>query len=307
MKNRYLLTALIFLALLSLFLGLSGFAGRGLKIMVISRIPRVMSLIMAGMSMSISGLIMQRITRNRFVSPTTAATVDAAKGGVLAVLILFPKASSLLKMSLVFAFALAGTFLFMAILKRVKFKHAIFIPLLGIMLGSIFDALTTFVAYRYDLIQNISSWLLGNFSLIMQGRYELLYLSVPLLILAYLFAHQFTVAGLGEEVAVNLGLNYRLVVNIGVTLVALLSALVIITAGRIPFLGLIVPNLVTIYYGDNLKASIGATALLGAAFLLAADLLGRVVIPPYEIPIGLTVGAAGSIMFLYLIFRGQAA
>ncbi len=275
--------------------------------MVISRIPRVMSLIMAGMSMSISGLIMQRITRNRFVSPTTAATVDAAKGGVLAVLILFPKASSLLKMSLVFAFALAGTFLFMAILKRVKFKHAIFIPLLGIMLGSIFDALTTFVAYRYDLIQNISSWLLGNFSLIMQGRYELLYLSVPLLILAYLFAHQFTVAGLGEEVAVNLGLNYRLVVNIGVTLVALLSALVIITAGRIPFLGLIVPNLVTIYYGDNLKASIGATALLGAAFLLAADLLGRVVIPPYEIPIGLTVGAAGSIMFLYLIFRGQAA
>ena len=211
------------------------------------------------------------------------------------------------KMGIVFLFALAGTFLFMYILRKIKFKNAIFVPLLGIMIGNIFDSLTTFVAYRHDLIQNISSWLMGNFALVIQGRYELLYLSVPLLIVAFIFARQFTIAGMGEEFAVNLGLNYRFVVNVGVAIVALLSSVVLITAGRIPFLGLIIPNVIAMYYGDNLKNSLGATALLGAVFLLTCDLLGRIVIAPYEIPIGLTVGTLGSIIFLYLLFRGERA
>lgn len=304
-RSVYLLVPLILLTFVSLFLGLKDFPGQARQIIALSRLPRVLSIILAGMSMSIGGLIMQQIAKNRFVSPTTASTVDAAKAGVLASQILFPQASSLGKMVVVFFFALAGTFLFMAILRRIKFKNAVFIPLLGLMLGGIIDSLTTFVAYRYDLIQNINSWLMGNFSMVTQGRYELLYLSLPLLAVAFLFAHQFTIAGLGEEFAVNLGLNYNFIVNLGVTIVALLSALVIITAGRIPFLGLIVPNVASLYYGDNLKASITATALLGSVFLLAADLLGRVIIAPYEIPIGLTVGVLGSMIFLFLIFRSE--
>lgn len=255
--------------------------------------------------MSISGLIMQQITRNKFVSPTTATTVDAAKLGVLVSLLVIPGASSLGKMVVVFIFALVGTFLFMGLLRKIKVRNAILIPLVGIMLGNIIDSLTTFLAYRFDLVQNVSSWLMGNFSMIVQGRYELLYFSVPLLVVAYVYAHQFTIVGMGEDFALNLGLNYQRVVNLGVTIVALLSALVIITAGRIPFLGLVVPNIVALYYGDNLQKSIGATALLGAVFLLAADLVGRIVIAPYEIPIGLTVGTMGSVLFLYLVLRGN--
>lgn len=314
MKHSVLSVLLILFSFLSLFIGVSDFTvvdlftgnQEGISILVISRIPRLLTIIMAGMSMSISGLIMQQITRNKFVSPTTAATVDSAKLGVLIALLLFPGVSSLGKMLVVFMFAQVGTFLFVGILRKIKVRNAIIVPLIGIMLGNIIDSLTTFLAYHFDLVQNVSSWLMGNFSMIVQGRYELLYLSVPLLIVAYIYAHQFTIAGMGEDFALNLGLNYERVVNLGVTIVALLSALVIITAGRIPFLGLVVPNISALYYGDNLQQSIGVTTLLGAVFLLACDILGRVIIAPYEIPIGLTVGTIGSLLFLYLVIRGNS-
>lgn len=305
LRKRYLILLLIVFAMATLGMGLQGLDQYVMQIMVISRIPRLLTVILVGMSMAIAGLIMQQISRNRFVSPTTAGTVDAAKGGVICTLLFFPGASPLLKMLIVFLFAMAGTFLFMFVLRRIKFKNVIFVPLLGIMFGNIFNSITTFVAYRHDLVQNISAWLMGNFALVTQGRYELLYLSIPLLGIAFFFAHQFTIAGMGEEFAINLGLNYKFVVNVGVGLVALLSALVVVTVGQIPFLGLIVPNIITIFYGDNIKGNLTAAALLGAVLLLGADLLGRVLIAPYEIPVGLTLGTVGSMLFLYLIFRGE--
>ncbi len=313
MKNRYLLIILVILSIFSLFIGVSDLrlshilSGQTEKIQVVvsSRIPRLISIIIAGMSMSIAGLILQRLSGNKFIAPSTAATVDSAKFGVLVSLILFPTIGSVGRMLVAFVFALAGTFLFMGILRRIKLKDAIFIPLIGIMLGNIIDSITIFVAYRYDLIQNISTWLMGNFATVIKGRYELLYLSIPLLFIAYMYANKFTIAGMGKDFAANLGLKYNQVINVGLAIVALISAIVIITVGRIPFLGLVVPNIVSLYRGDHLKKSIGTTALLGAVFLLACDIFGRVVIFPYEISIGLTVGVIGSFIFLYLVFRGQ--
>src|SRR5690606_4969094 len=124
--------------------------------------------------MSICGLIMQSLSRNKFVSPTTAGTMDSARFGVLVSLLLFTSASPLQKMIVAFIFALLGTFIFMKILENIKFKDAIFIPLVGLMFGSIVNSLSTFFAYKYDLIQNMSAWLQGDFSLIMKGRYELM-------------------------------------------------------------------------------------------------------------------------------------
>src|SRR5699024_8436565 len=138
------------------------------------------------------------------------------------------------------------------------------------------------------------SWLQGDFSMIMKGRYELLLISLPVLLVAYLFANRFTIAGMGEEFAVNLGLNYKRIVNIGLIIVALITSLVVLTVGMIPFLGLIIPNIVAIYNGDNLKKNLSHTALLGAVFVLFCDILGRVIIYPYEISIGVMVGVIGS-------------
>ncbi|MED4017575.1 MULTISPECIES: ABC transporter permease [Sutcliffiella] len=311
MKRRYLIILLIILSIISLFIGVKNITPLDLiywrddevQIFLISRVPRLVSIIIAGVSLSICGLIMQQLTRNKFVSPTTAGTMDSARLGVLVSLMLFTSASMFQKMIVAFIFALLGTFIFMKILEKVKYKDAIFIPLVGLMFGNIIGSITTFFAYKNDLIQNMSSWLQGNFSLIMQGRYELLYISIPLMAIAYLYANRFTVAGMGEEFAVNLGMNYKRVVNIGLIIVALVATLVLLTVGMIPFLGLIVPNIVSLYQGDNLKKNLSHTALIGAIFVLVCDILGRTIIYPYEIPIGLTVGVIGSGMFLYLLMR----
>lgn len=314
MKTWYLVLAFIISSFISLFVGVSHITPLDLldiqseetQIFLISRVPRLMAIILSGASMSIAGLIMQQLSRNKFVSPTTAGTLDATRLGILVAMLLFANATLFQKMLVAFIFALLGTLLFMQILNRIKFKDAIFIPLVGIMFGNILSSITTFFAYQADVIQNMSAWLQGDFSMIMKGRYELLYISIPVLIITYLFANRFTLAGMGEDFAKNLGLAYERIVNIGLILVALVTVTVVLTVGTIPFLGLIIPNIVSILKGDNLQKTLPHTALLGATFLLICDILGRVIIYPYEISISLMVGVIGSGIFLYLLFRRKA-
>lgn len=313
MKNFLMLLALLVLSIFSLLIGVSdvslidifNLSNEGLNIMLLTRLPRLVSIIVAGVGMSISGLIMQQISRNKFVSPTTATTVDSAKLGVLVALIIFSDASPVNKMLIAFAFSMAGTFLFMYVLRRIKFKNIVFVPLVGLVLGSIIDSISTYMAYSFDLIQNVNTWLMGDFSMIIKGRYELLYISIPLIIVAYIYANKFTIVGMGEEFSINLGLNYDQILNIGIGIVAMITSLVLITVGRIPFLGLIIPNIVTIFMGDNMKKNIIPTALFGAIFLLLSDILGRLIIYPYEVSISLIVGVIGSLIFLLLLKRGD--
>ncbi|MGX4587896.1 ABC transporter permease [Paenibacillus chitinolyticus] len=315
MKKRYLVIALIVLSVASIFIGVKDISPLDLfnlsddkvHILLVSRLPRLISILIAGMSMSVIGLIMQQLSRNKFVSPTTAGTMDAARFGILVAMMLFTSAGPLEKMLVAFVFALLGTFIFMKILDRVKYKDTIFIPLVGLMFGNIVSSITTFFAYKNNLIQNMSSWLQGDFSMVMKGRYEIMYISIPVLVIAYLYANRFTIAGMGEEFSTNLGMKYKQVVNIGLVIVALVSSVVILTVGTLPFLGLIIPNIVTLYMGDNLKRALPHTALLGAVFVLFCDILGRIIIFPYEISIGLTVGVIGSGIFLYMLLARRKA
>ncbi|RKL66401.1 iron ABC transporter permease [Salipaludibacillus neizhouensis] len=311
MKLKYLIFLLIVVAFSSLFIGVSPLSPMDLFSMTdqqshifwTSRIPRLVSIIIAGTGMSIAGLIMQQLTRNKFVSPTTAGTMDSARLGILVSMMVFASAGPITRLLVAMAFAIAGTFLFMKILDKVKFKDPIFIPLVGLMFGNIIGSITTFFAYKYDLIQNMSAWLQGNFATTMSGNYETLYIAVPLVFLSYMFANRFTLAGMGEDFSKNLGLNYRQVVNLGLIIVAIITSTVVITVGMIPFLGLVVPNIVTIFRGDNIRKNLPHTAALGAVFVLICDMLGRIIIFPYEIPIGLTVGVIGSGLFLFLLLR----
>lgn len=311
MKKRYLLIVLVILSFISLFLGAKDISiisilqghTENLQVMIISRVPRLISILVAGMGMSICGLIMQQISQNKFVSPTTGATIDFAQLGILITMIFLPSAGVMQKTMISFLFALGGTFLFMTFLRKLKIKNIIFVPLVGIMFGNVVGAVTTFLGYKFDLLQSVNSWTQGNFSMILKGNYELLYLSIPLILVAVFYANKFTVAAMGEDFAKNLGLDYKKVVNIGLIIIALVTVMVVITAGSIPFIGLIVPNIVSLYKGDNVKDNIWHTALFGALFVLVCDMIGRVVIYPYELPIGLTVGVIGSIVFLYMILR----
>lgn len=311
MKLYQLILLFLCLACISLFVGVQDLSilqlfhltDEQVHTLVSSRLPRLVSIVLAGMSLSLCGFIMQSMTRNKFVSPTTAGTMDWAKLGILVAMLVFTQANPLMKMGIAFLFTLAGNLLFLKILRHIKVNDTIYVPLVGLMFGGIVSSISTFIAYKYDLIQNVSAWLQGDFSLIVQGRYELLYVSVPLLIIAYLYADRFTVAGMGESFAVNLGLTYKRVMAVGLVIVSMITSVTILTVGMLPFLGLIIPNIVSIYRGDHLKKSLPHTALLGAIFVLICDVLGRVIIYPYEISVGLMVGIIGSAIFLYMLLR----
>ncbi|MCG3401807.1 ABC transporter permease [Staphylococcus massiliensis] len=275
------------------------------NILYASRIPRTMSIIICGSSLALAGLIMQQMLQNKFVSPTTAGTMEWAKFGILISLILIPTSSTLLKLILAICFSLLGTFLFVRLVELIKFKDVIFVPLLGIMMGAVVSSFTNFFALRTNAVQSLGNWMHGNFAIIMSGRYEVLYLSIPILVLTYIFANQFTIAGMGKDFSQNLGLNYQFIINLGLFFTSIITALVVVTVGTLPFLGLIVPNIVSIFKGDHLKAALPHTAMLGAIFVLISDVIGRLVVYPYEVNIGLTIGVFGTVIFIMLLIRGR--
>ena len=274
-----------------------------LDLILISRIPRTMALILAGIGMSVSGVIMQQMTQNKFVAPTTAGTLEAAKMGLLIFMIFAPTSGTIVKMALAFAFTFGASMLFLAIVRRIRHRNVVFVPIVGLMFGGIIGSISTIAAVRLNIVQDTNAWMMGDFSGILAGRYELIYISLPAILLTYLYANKFTVIGMGEEFATNLGLNYNAIMNIGLFTVSLTVSAVVITAGAIPFLGLIVPNVVSLLFGDNLKKTLPLVALSGAIFLLVADILGRLVIYPFEVPIGVTVSIIRSVIFLILILK----
>ncbi|MCZ7486762.1 ABC transporter permease [Rhizobium rhizogenes] len=316
MKSLSLISALLLaltLAIVSLFVGVSNVSlttlfspdtsADALRVLLVSRIPRTLALILAGSSMAIAGLIMQMLVRNRFVEPSTAGTTESAGLGLLVVTLFAPETPIFGKMLVAAVFALAGTALFLRILRQVPLRDVLLVPLIGIMLGGVISAVTTFFAYRFDLLQSLGAWMTGDFSGVLRGRYELLWVGFIFAIAAYLAADRFTVAGMGRDFTTNLGLNYRRVMALGLTIVSLVSAVVVVTVGMIPFLGLIVPNVVSLMIGDNMRRSVPWVATLGAVFVLSCDIIGRTVRAPYEIPIGTVVGVIGSVLFLYLLLR----
>lgn len=272
-------------------------------IFLISRVPRALALFLAGSAMSVAGLIMQMLTQNRFVEPSIAGTTQSASLGLLLIMVVYPAAPIGVKMLTAALFALLGTLLFMLLLRRIRIKSPLMVPLTGIMLGSVFSAVTTFLAMEFDLLQSLGSWQSGDFSGVLMGRYELLWLVGVLTLLACLVADRFTVAGMGQEFSLNVGLNYQQVMLLGMAIIALISGVVVVVIGMLPFLGLIVPNVVSLILGDNLRRTLPWVCLGGGGVVVLCDMLGRLLIYPFEIPVSVILGVLGAITFLLLILR----
>lgn len=251
--------------------------------------------------MATAGLIMQQLAMNKFISPTTGATVQSTQLGILLAIIFIPTATLSQKMIFAFLTALVGTYVFVWFMQKIKYKSVVMIPLVGIMFGNIITGITTYFAYRHNLVQALSSWLVGDFSLIIRGRYEVVYIVLPLLVIAFIYANHFNIVGMGESFSKNLGINYNLFLFFGLSITSLITAGIVVTVGTIPYLGLIVPNIVSIYKGDKLRKNIMDVALFGAVFTLFSDMLGRLINYPYEIPINLMVGILGSALFVFLL------
>ena len=300
MKSFYYSLGLVFLAcmiVVSLFVGAGQLNMQAVwndpemrDIFFISRVPRTLALLLAGSAMSVAGLIMQLLTQNRFVEPSLAGTTQSASLGLLVVMIAVPGATIFTKMVVASLFALAGTFLFMMLLQRIVLKSALVVPLVGIMLGAVISSITTFGAMYFDLLQALGSWESGDFSGVLQGRYELLWLVGALTLVACWIADRFTVAGMGREFSVNVGLNYRQVMMMGLSIIAIVSGVVVVVVGSLPFIGLIVPNLISMMMGDNVRKTIPWVCLLGGGLVLCCDIISRVIRYPFEIPVSVILG-----------------
>ena len=310
-RSTLLLAAVLVLcSVLSLFIGVVNFSvsdvlngnWEALEILVLSRLPRLLAILCTGMGMSVAGLIMQQLCMNKFVSPTTGATISSAQLGILFAFLFMPGSTLWVRAGFAFVSAIAGTWIFVAFIQRIQFKDVVMVPLVGIMFGNVIGGITNYLAYKYEMTQALSSWLVGHFSLVMKGRYELVILVVPLVLAAFLFANHFNIVGMGKDFSKNLGVPYNAVLFLGLTIAAMISASIVVVAGSISYIGLIVPNLVTMFKGDKLRGTLADTALFGALFLLVCDMLGRIVIAPYELPIELIVGILGSLIFIGLLW-----
>ena len=300
---------LLLLSAVSLFIGVLDVSLKGLlsgdtetiKIFFISRLPRLLAILCTGTGMSVAGLIMQQLCMNKFVSPTTGATISSAQFGILIAFIFMPGSTLWSRAIFAFIFAVLGTWIFVAFIQKIQFKDVVMVPLVGIMFGNVVTGLTNFLAYKYEMTQALSTWLVGHFSMVLRGRYEIVYLVVPLVILAFVYANHFNIVGMGKDFSKNLGVHYNLILFMGLTIAAMITAAIVVVVGSISYIGLIVPNIVVMFKGDRIRGTLIDTALFGSIFVLLCDMVGRSVIRPYELPIELIVGVIGSIIFIVML------
>jgi len=282
---------------------LASFSDAAWLTLTASRLPRLAALVLTGVGLAVCGVILQHVVRNRFVEPATTGGLEAAKLGILISLSVSPAGGAAVRMALALAFCLVASLVYVAIIARLRLRNTILVPVIGLMYGSVLGALAEFYAYGRNMLQSMQGWLLGDFSKIVQGNYEIVWLILPVVGAAYLFAHRFTVLGMGSDMATSLGISYRAMVTLGLLLVSTTVAATVVAVGAIPFVGLVVPNVVALRQGDNLARTLPSVALGGASLVLACDILGRLLIYPFEVPIGLTMGGIGGLLFLLLIVR----
>ena len=274
-----------------------------MQLLAVSRLPRTLAAVLSGAGLAIAGLIMQTLSRNRFVEPATAGTAQSAELGILLVTLLFPAAALWAKTLVAGGAALLGTSVFLATAHRLPPQQPFLVPLFGIVYGGVIGAVATFAAWQADLLQFLSVWANGEFSGVLRGRYELLWIAALMVALAWIVADRLTIMALGREASIGLGIDYARMMQIGLVIVSVITALAVVVVGMIPFVGLAVPNIVSRVMGDNVRGTLGWVAAGGAGLVLVCDIAGRLIRYPYEIPVGTVMGVVGGAVFLWLLFR----
>lgn len=298
-----LVVALLLMA--SLLVGVYDLAGgeSGSEMFWITRVPRTLALMLAGAAMATSGLVMQMLTQNRFVDATTSGTTEWAALGLLLTVLLLPDVGLVGRMVIASCFAFVGAMLFMLILRRIVIRTTLVVPLIGIMLGAVVSAVTTFLAAQFNLLQMIGTWFMGSFTSVVRGRYEVLWVVAIVTLLVFLIADRITVAGLGKDVATSVGVRYEAVLVAGTALVAVASGVTTVVVGFLPFLGLVVPNIVALIRGDHVRSNLPWVCLGGIALVTVCDLVGRTIRMPFEIPVSMVLGIVGAVVFIALLLR----
>lgn len=278
----------------------------GAFLLMVSRIPRTAAALLAGAGLALAGSVVQLAVQNRLVEPGLTGTPESAMAGLLAITLIAPGAPLMVKMVVASLTALAGTAGFLLLARHVPRQDPMLLPLVGLIYAGILGAGVTGIAWMTDLMQFLGTWQAGEFSGVLRGRYELLWVIALAGGLLYLAADRITLLGLGEDRARSLGLDARQTLLAGLVIVAVIVTATVVTVGVLPFVGLVIPNIVSRWRGDNLRANLPLIALAGGMSVLAADVIGRVIRWPYEIPAGTIFAVAGAAIFLWLLYAGPS-
>jgi len=295
----------LMLGVISLFTGAYDIFNNehGKEMFFITRVPRTIALMLTGAAMSMTGLIMHLVTQNKMVEPTTIGTTEWAGLGLLTVYLLIPSPSLVLRMTGAIVFSFIGTMFFFLLLRRVRLRSSLIVPIMGMMLGAVISAFSTFVTLYFNMSQVIEGWFIGSFAPVQAGKYEYLWFIVIVTMIVFLYANRLTLAGLGEEVATTLGVNYNRLIILANALIAVTVGIVAVVIGNIPFLGLIVPNIISMIRGDDLRSNLPWVCVLGMGTITLCDIIARAVIMPFEVPVSLILGTVGAVVFILILLR----
>jgi iron complex transport system permease protein len=295
----------ITLGIISLFTGVYDIFGRedGWDMFFITRIPRTVALMLTGAAMAMTGLIMQLMTQNKMVEPTTIGTTEWAGLGLLTVYLLIPSPSLVVRMTGAIIFSFVGTMVFFFFLRSVRLRSSLIVPIIGLMLGAVISALSTFMSLFFNMSQVIEGWFIGSFAPVQAGRYEYLWIIILVTFFIFLYANRLTLAGLGEDVATALGVNYKRLILLANLLIAVAVGIVASVIGNLPFLGLIVPNIISMIRGDDLRSNLPWVCVMGMGTIMLCDIVSRVIIMPFEVPVSLILGTVGAVVFILILLR----
>lgn len=267
------------------------------------RLPRVLGAIIAGVGLSISGLIIQNITNNNLASPNIIG-INSGAGLFVIIMLLFIPTFYLLPIA-AFIGAFLTTLLIMCISNKVG-GSKVTIILSGIVVTTLINAIISLislidtdvlVSYNYFSIGGLDGLTLEK--IILPGL-----LMIIVLVITVIISKKLDVLSLGDDIATSLGVNVKRTRMIALILASLSAACVVSFAGLLGFVGLIVPHIARKLVGNNTRKSLVVSVLVGSILVVLADLLGRVVIAPSEVPVGIIMAFIGAPFFLILLLKG---
>jgi iron complex transport system permease protein len=284
------------------------------------RMPRVLSAFVSGVALALAGVSMQSILRNPLGSPFTLGISQAAVFGVSFAIVILGAGSVHSDVSdavlinnpysvTIFAF-LFSLFSTIIMLLLIKFKNATpeTMILTGVILGSLFAALTTAIQYFASDVQiaSILFWTFGDLSRsTWENFFILLIIILPALIFFIKNAWNYNALNTGDETAESLGINTDKIRTSGMIVASLMVSVVVAFFGIIAFVGLVVPHIVRRIIGSDERYLIPASSLFGGLFLLIADIIARTIISPIVLPVGILTSFLGAPLFLYLLLKKE--
>ncbi|MBW9221569.1 iron ABC transporter permease [Methanothermococcus sp. SCGC AD-155-C09] len=286
--------------------------GRGHQQLVVwnMRLPRILSAIIAGASLSVAGAVMQCILRNPLASPFTMGISHGAMfGACLAILIFGLGIGGVACPYMITIFAFLGALgCVMAVLTLAKIRNLTpeAMILLGVALSSLFTAGTMFIQYFSDELELAAMvyWTFGDLGRVSWNEIYILLIALILSSIYFILRRwDYNALEAGDEVAKSLGVDIGKIRLMSMLLSSLLTAVNVAFLGIIGFIGLISPHIIRILVGGDYRFLIPLSFLFGSVMLLSADILSRTLISPIVLPVGILTSFLGAPMFLYLLLK----